>query len=67
MLMMIWSVEYPRGEDRSACGGVPRADVDWCLPSRRRAGVRWRTQVLPRARRYHNRFSKSQCFLILFC
>jgi len=34
-----------------------------CLPSRSRRGVRWRTEVLPRARRYHSRFSNSQHFL----
>jgi len=57
----------PRGENRSAWGGVPRAELDCCLPSRRRAGVRWRTTFLSRAKRYHSRFSNSQCFLILFC
>src|SRR3954465_8032772 len=47
--------------------GVPRADVNYCLPSRRLAGLHWRNEVLLRAERYHSRFSNSEYFLILFC
>jgi len=41
--------------------------LDYCLPSRSGGECAGGTEVLPRARKYHNRFSNSQRFLILFC
>jgi hypothetical protein len=59
-------VESPRDETEAREGEFHGLTVRTVCPPGGRQGVRWRNEVLPRARRYHIRFSKSQYFLIFF-
>jgi len=63
----VWAVESPSARMEAREGEIHGLVLDYCLPSRSGGECAGGTEVLPRARKYHNRFSNSQRFLILFC
>jgi hypothetical protein len=66
MLVMVWRWSRPRGEDEAREGEFHGLMLDCCCPPGGWRGCAGGTK-LPRARRYHSKFSNSQSFLILFC